>query len=387
MKYLVAFALRRHFRSVITIIFNVLMLVMIVIGVNIDRLGVLPSQDIKTVYLDSSISSFYASFSRLSNPAFIYEESSEPLNKDVAILHFDQGWQVYSQAGINEKTLSALQQDLRLVITDRYLQQASPYTASYIQDYRQEIEQVITETGPDRADDYLWVLFTIVYFLIMGYGSSIANDIVYEKGTHMLELLLTKVSAQTHFKAKLASGYAILGLQNLFTGVVVAISLLIRYRYDKLAGLINGLNSLVNQTTLAVPTVGFQLTVNAIITAAVLMLIGVAAIQIILLVAASQFASEETASGMMNVFYLLLLLGYYVLVFYGHTAFLNTSLGQLLSYFPVSSMILMSARLLFCGAPLWQGWIAIGLGILFLALFTKYSMPLYQKGILNYHSR
>lgn len=43
------------------------------------------------------------------------------------------------------------------------------------------------------------MVVTGIYFMMLSFATTVANEVVYEKATKTLELILTSVSARTHF--------------------------------------------------------------------------------------------------------------------------------------------------------------------------------------------
>ncbi len=385
MKVLVRFALKKRFASGITIVFNLLLAAAIMALFFADRLGGISTAVIDTVCLDTSTSSLADRFSRFDHQEYRYKVSSQPADDSSVILHFDDGWTIYSQQPVDEPILALIKDDIQTVITEKYLQQADLKEASFINDYRSQLAGITTVQPAATGQDYLWLIISVVYFLILGYGSAIAADVVYEKSTHSLEVILTAVSAREHFKAKIVTGYAALLIQSGLGTLDVLTAFLLRYRYDKLAGLSQLAGSLLADYGLA-DISGLALRPLNVILALALILLGVLTIQIILLVAASQLVNEEQASALSGPLYIVLLLGYYLLVLYSQVSFMDSPAGIVLSQLPLTSMLVMPVRLLLCDSPLWQGATALAVGLGFLAVLVRISLPLYQRGILNYQS-
>ena len=68
----------------------------------------------------------------------------------------------------------------------------------------QKSKQAITN---DEKEHIVFFIITGIYFMILSFATAVANEVVYEKSTKTLELILTSVSAKTHFLSKLFSGW------------------------------------------------------------------------------------------------------------------------------------------------------------------------------------
>jgi len=387
MRTLVAFALRRRFCSMLTAVFNLLVAAAIVALFFLDVLAHAAAGPVTAVYLDDTTRGMHERFESFVHDDFHYEVSSRPCGDTAAILHFDGGWTVYSAKALDQGMMDQIRADVGQVIAERYLAYGDAVTDSFINDYRREIANQVVQQTDQGGDAYLWIIESVVYFMILGYGSAIASDVVYEKATHMLEVLLTAVDAETHFRAKVVTGYMSLAIQGGLGAVYVLVGFLLRYRYDRLAGLIAyGRQTLAAYGCAAVPT-GLAVGWPAVVLSAALIGTGVLTIQVIMLIIASQLSSPEDASGLQGPFYVALLLGYYALMYYGEVADMQTPAGLVLSQLPISSMLVMPVRLLLAAAPWWQGVTALAMALAGLKAVTVLGMPFYQRGILDYRIR
>ncbi|MGL5977983.1 MAG: ABC transporter permease [Erysipelotrichaceae bacterium] len=237
----------------------------------------------------------------------------------------------------------------------------------------------------------LFLLLTAIYFLMLSFSTSIANEIIYEKATKTLELILTSIPARTHLLGKLIVSWTTICLQMLMALAWFLFWAWLRYDYDLGVGL---LRLVANLTQFPVASLTFIDVIKMIqpslqqgtllLLALAVLCIGMITIQLCLVVASSFLGTLEEASAIQAPFYLVLLGIYYTCLACNSPYQLTYGLGYGLSFVPLFSMLLMPARLLLGNVPIVEllFCLTIQLGVLFFVY--KKGMALYQIGVLDY---
>ena len=82
------------------------------------------------------------------------------------------------------------------------------------------------------------MVITMIYFMMIGFAGMLAQEVVAEKTSNILEMIGTSVSLKTHYYSKIIIGWlSILG-QFIFVGSVFVGVLLLRVLFDNGRGLL-----------------------------------------------------------------------------------------------------------------------------------------------------
>ena len=240
---------------------------------------------------------------------------------------------------------------------------------------------------------WAFLLITSIYFVALSYVGIAASDVVYEKSTRMMELILTSVSSTTHLIAKLLSGWLVLIFQLFLMSFAVFVAGAIRYIYDKGNGFIGVLVHFellpqleFNLSDVVTFLASHRFIFIKLIVGLMFMLIGILFIQTILVILSSFIGSIEESGAIQSPFYLLFMGVYYLTIFLNNPTHMNHGIGKSLSMLPFFSMLFMPCRMFYYEV----GWSEIG-GSLFVACASLIALwffgaPLYQIGVLDYSS-
>lgn len=246
------------------------------------------------------------------------------------------------------KSIEALNSDEEIFIGNMILS----YTNTLILG-SEEVELNFTNLEKQgQNEDYLYILITGIYFMMLAYSTIVANEVVVEKATNVIELICTAVDIKVHYYSKI-----IIGSMTVFLQLVAIIPsfLLIsffRYNFDKGNGLFailyrfnildtryESINTFIEQLDITGKTVGmFFLSL-------LFLLIGLMIIQVLAVLISCRVESVEEAGALQGPFYLVLLLVYYASIFFKASRQLNHGWGYLFSYFPLFSMLLMPMKI------------------------------------------
>lgn len=373
MKALILFNLKRRFLNKLTIAVNVLLFILILGLFHADHF--LKSQDADwQFFYDDSVRTYEK---YLISCQRVYQYSNRPLKDHQILIHYDDGFQILTAGAQDEKIIESVREDLVSVI-EQYCSDSQPYLSSYLAEI-QKIKADIPAKSVDRGD-YLWLMGTLIYFLLMNYGSMLAGEVLYEKNNHLLDNLLIAVSSRQHLLSKIIQGY-----------LAVIIQACLALLYGMLAGVIryweDGFQGLKQFLITSYPDVGSApLNSVTLVKAAVIGLIlisGLLIVQTLMLLACSHLKNSEQANALQSLFYVLLLVIYYLLMIYGSKEMFDLPSIQLWAYLPLASMYLMSCQLLLGQASIFEGLLAAFINVIVLLLIIELAERQYKKDLLN----
>ena len=255
-----------------------------------------------------------------------------------------------TQNGLNFeiKSIEALNSDEEFFIGNMILS----YTNTLVLG-EQEVDLNFTNLEKQSEnDDYLYILITGIYFMMLAYSTIVANEVVVEKATNVIELICTAVDIKIHYYSKIIIGSMTVFLQLFAVIPSFLVITLIRYNYDKGEGLFSTLyrfnfldvkyeniNTFIEQLEISGKTLGmFFLSL-------LFLFIGLIIIQVLAVLISCRVESVEEAGALQGPFYLILLLIYYASIFFKASRQLDQGWGYLFSYFPLFSMLLMPMKI------------------------------------------
>lgn len=231
-----------------------------------------------------------------------------------------------------------------------------------------EIE--LTYNPPQKKEHSGFILITTMYFMMLSFSSAMANEIVMEKTSNMLELILTSVSFQSHYYAKMFIGWLSVFLQTGCYGGIILFWLLIRQLFDQGRGLFQLLYQIqwlplrfesfedwiaslnITGQWFAGLMVGF-----------LFLFLGILVVQIVMVVISIRIEHIEEAGSVQGPFYLALLLIYYSSIFLNSPTQMNDGVGYILSFVPIFSMLFMPMRFLFYQASMMEVILSLSLSL------------------------
>ncbi len=385
MKHLIMFSLNRRFLNKMTLLLNIVLFLGCGFLLHIDRF-VEEKKGLETVLLDSSTAFISSDLVSIYQPEFSYRISNEGYKAGEGILHYEDGWFLYSDEDVREPLLTAIRSDINKVLLQQLKDEAGEEQILKIRNYEKLQAQQLSLISNEKENP-LWLVTTVIYFLLVSYGGLLANEMVYEKATNTLRLILSCVSAPAHLFSKIITGYLSMLIQFAMAFFWALLWVVIRVQEDNLAGLLRWLQtSFFTEETRQITGI----TVNAEVFgfSLVSILLGILTVQIVMLVITSSFSSSQQASAFQGPLYLLLIVGYYLLMIYGNEDFFLTPVSRLMSFVPVASMLFMPCRLFANDAEIWEVLISLAGALVFLVLITVMLLPVYKNNLQNEgHSR
>ncbi len=302
------------------------------------------------------------------------------------IIQYEAQYQIISKEEIPANQYLALQQILL-----SYDQTHNEKTSMVLP----VVSLVLESQNHEENQAWAFLMITSIYFIALGYVGSVASDVVYEKSTRMMELILTSVSSSTHLIAKLLGGWLALILQVACLGGALLGSFLLRYGYDQAKGLWRVLvqfqliekeiqldlgkllGEMISEYEL-LPKLLFGLS---------FMLLGILFVQTILVILSSFISSVEESGAIQSPFYLLFMGVYYLTLFLNTPEQMNSGLGRGLSMLPFFSMLFMPCRMFYYQVSWLEIFISLAIAVVALILLWLLGAPIYQIGVLDYSSQ
>lgn len=215
----------------------------------------------------------------------------------------------------------------------------------------------------------LAVTITVVIMIVtMIYGSLVAQEIATEKGTRIMETLLSAVSAKTQFYAKV---FAVMGL--LLTQVAIyALAIAVSVPFLKQIKMVKQVLEMVDLSALlgVVPLM-----------ALLFLLVGTFTYAVLAALAGSLVSSVEQVQMAVMPLSMLGLVGYFLSLTAqaGDSWFVSVA-----SYIPFLNISVMPVRVALNQASFAEGWISLGVAVVFMVLFTMLVAKVYKSNVLVY---
>lgn len=392
MKDLITFSLSRRFKNKVTIILHFLIITLLFCAVFSDKIIdklFSSSQEPTVIYYDDSIND-YINYFDLDNDLFTFKYGSK--EKAVNIKLADT-WVIESEFALDMLTSSQINQAIESAVISKWLSEMSDESASHVLDtMRPEIIEQSTSKVKVSSDKQNISMFIItgIYFAMLSFSTMIANEVVYEKTSKVLELILTSVSTSTHYLSKMVIGWLTILVQIVFVVSEVLIVIVSRNYYDKGLGLLKMLSKyqLIQVKAKTFKDFLLALKINSsliqiLLISLIYLLLGMIIIQTIMVCISSFINSVEESSAIQAPVYIVLLIMYYAALALNSPVRLNDGVGYYLSLTPVVSMLFMPMRLLLLEVSFYEIALGIMLNVLTLVITTYYGSYIYNIGILG----
>lgn len=405
MKELVSFSLRRRFMNNASLLLNILLCGIVCCVLFVDKIievinpSMLEDQIIYMQldpYLEASLSQFNQSGIQFLHDETEKEELIEKHPKSY-VLYYDQGYKLMSQFPIQKEILQSIQSVLQNIHHQLTLNDFLTIEEQKVLNTTMELENVATHQKDQLNSDkqnLVFMVITSIYFTMLSFSTSVANEVIYEKSTRQLELILTSVSAKTHFLSKMLSGWLAIMAQALIFGCFVIISLVFRNLYDESRGLIQLIQRLqlmqFEQETLGgiLSSLTFEWEfICKILFIFFFLMMGILLLQMVLVIISSFIANIEEAGNVQGPFYLILLVVYYFAISVNTPYQMSEGIGFICSFLPFLNMLFMPCRLLIQNVSILELSLSALISSLFMGLILTKGPKIYQRGVLDYSSK
>lgn len=405
MKELVSFSLRRRFFNGTTILLNILLCVVACGVLFADKVleVVNPSMfDDQRIYLnlDDIVEESLMNL-ETEGVEFIVDDRDYKIlieeNPKAYVLYYDDGYKVASYYSIDDSLVKVLREMMERVHETLVL--ATTLTVEEFEMLNQEleVENVVIQKNVSmntQRQNLVFMIITSIYFTMLSFSTSVANEVIYEKSTRQLELILTSVSAKTHFLSKMMVGWLGILIQAGCVVVYILFACVLRHLYDGGKGFIKIINYLqlytIEQETMVEFLKSIQLEFDFVTKVGCIflfLLIGILTLQMIMVVLSSFIVNIEEAGNVQGPFYMLLMAIYYFTISVNTPYHMSEGIGYILSFFPFLSMLFMPCRLLIQNVSIIELSLSGLISFVFMYLVITKGAKIYQKGVLDYTSR
>lgn len=405
MKELIQFSLKRRFFNGATLILNILLCLFISCACFADKIVELVNPTMfedQKMYLDIdetiengliAIEPEGLKFIQTNKKA--KEIISE--NPKAYVLTFDDGYKITSQYKLDDEIVVAVESMLDSVHKTNFMNESLSVEEIILMNQTCEVENIVLEESVEmdtNKQNVVFMFITSIYFAMISFSTSVANEVVYEKSTRQLELILTSVDAKTHFISKMTVGWLTIIIQvgsAVFYGIIF---LLIRNFYDSGKGLIEivnklGLIEIKGKTFIEIlKSITFDFNfVSKILFITFFLMMGILLLQMIMVILSSFITSVEEAGNVQAPLYMVLIAVYYFALSINTPYQLSEGFGYIFSFFPFLNMLFMPCRLLIQNVSIFELLLSALVSSFFMFIILTKGVKVYQRGVLDYTNK
>lgn len=401
MKELIKFSLRRRFFNKTQIFINLILFTACALLLFADHLitcfmpSMLNPINIHTVAMPQSM---VQELNETKQSFFYFQPTSRSLSKAKKqyeyVLFYDGEFTLHSEYPLDEMKIVALESLLEQYRQTQILKENKESAALIAYAQPLVLHQKTTAQKQEERAGIVFMVVTGIYFMMLSFATTVANEVVYEKATKTLELILTSVSARTHFLSKLLSGWLTVLLQCAISGGCLLFWTLIRWQIDNGSGLLKAAKSLqilsIKEATFSQVLAHIDLSFDFLLLLlgiAFFLLAGMLLIQMLLVVISSFISSIEAAAAIQAPFYMILIAVYYLTLSLNDPQHMSQGIGYYLSFLPFLSMLMMPCRFLMTVVTVPEFLLAAFLAVASLTAVLHYGGAIYQRGVLDYSNK
>ena len=387
MRTLLKFALKRRFFNKLSLSLQALFIFVVFGLLYVDKLSAWIGLDLHQPYQVA----FSSNMDRDKIDVDLWANQGFELVKDKADILIELNEDGYDVKGVNDVILKQRIQAILLIQHKQNILKTSQENVhAWLEEYENiqvHFEEIEVEQTSFKAQLAL-VFLTGLYFMLLNFIAVNSGEIIMEKTTHIMPLILSSVSTRAHFVSKLILGMFSVMFQIVSSILIVGLGLYLRFRDDRFRGLIQAASKY-----LALPEFEFELLLKLfdfniqdfqrLSLALAFMLVGIFIVQLLILVLASQVKNAEEAAAIQGPFYLVLLLIYYLSLSIQSPASLSHGLGYQLSFVPVLSMLMMPIRIFTQELVFVEILSSLTISFALIILLLSVTYPTYVKGLRN----
>ncbi|MBC6309261.1 ABC transporter permease [Listeria sp. FSL L7-1582] len=225
----------------------------------------------------------------------------------------------------------------------------------------------LTNSQKEAMSAAILMLTLVIFIFVMSYASIVAAEIANEKGTRIMEIILSSVSSTTHLMAKLTAILLMLLTQIAFYGLCIAVVMIGGKNTEMIQGILDQLAQF--------PT--YYLILNILF-----VVLGLLLYILLSAIIGSMAPNVETVSQFMYPMTMFAIVGYW-----GSIAAANAPNNMLVvigSYVPTFSPMMMLARMDLLAVDATGIFISLGILVLTNALAFWLAIRLYRGNVLLY---
>jgi hypothetical protein len=389
MKTLLKFAFKRRFMNKMTVILQVLFILLVCFIFYFDKISDVLNLEFNQaipINIESSLRKLIVNEDEWTTQGFVFTN-----NKDGITITKEKDFYLISK--VDEINIQS--KIYQLLLSSHQLRMESESNNSvykWLEKYESiEVEFLESKVEDNQFKHQLIILFlTSIYFMMLNFIAVNSNEIIMEKTSHMIPIILSSVSVRVHFITKLIVGLSSIVFQIVSSIGIVGLLAYSRYRLDQGKGLIQlivrylPINIESISITELLKLVDFKWSdINYVLLGLLFILLGIFLIQICILILSSKVKTMEEAASIQGPFYLFLLVTYYLALSLNTSHSLSTGLGYTLSFVPMFSMLIMPMRLLTENVMSIEVILSILFTIVLISLIFILFYPVYEKSIKN----
>ncbi|MGI6607704.1 MAG: hypothetical protein ACOX1F_01810 [Erysipelotrichaceae bacterium] len=339
MKELIKFDLKRRFFNRTAVIVNILLFVMILCCFHIDYI----LQDeiyIDTVLIDTSLIEYSEMFMELSDEELVYKISDKENKENEVILHLNEKWQIITRYELNQQTKERIISDIKKAVIKKY--KLSHQFMSFFIDEFVNINPEIIVKNEEIIDGSIVIILAVSFFLIINYGCTSSNEIIIEKSSGVLNIVLTNIDAKKHLLEKIIVSYLIFLIQTCMTICQLLFGYLIRFLQDECSGLLVYINRFL---IVSAESAGGKMMTGKLLLVLIIMILNLLLIQLIIILVTSKYTNGQQMASFQGLLYVGLLIIYYLIMIISEQL-TKSGIIRYLSYLPLCSMIFASQRII-----------------------------------------
>ena len=387
MKTLLQFSFKRRFLNKMTLFLQIIFILVISIMFYFDKISELLNLEFNRpipIYIEPNLRKLIVNEAEWKNKGFEFTTKKESIT-------ISYSKDVYTITLVDDLMTQSKIYDL-LLDNHQKRKESSSNSSVYrwLEDYRSiDVDFLEYKYEDNQFKHQIIILFlTSIYFMLLNFIAVNSNEIIMEKTSHMIPIILTHVKIKTHFISKLIIGFASVLFQIISSIGIVGLIGYSRYQLDKGEGLIRLLVKFLpfklDSFNLDDILKLLDLSMNDLVQVSiglVFILIGIFIIQILILILSSKVKTMEEAASIQGPFYLVLLIIYYLALSLNTTQSLSSNLGLTLSYIPIFSMLIMPMRLLTQHVMPIEIMISILFSFALISLIFIIMYPIYCEGL------
>lgn len=386
MKTLLKFAFKRRFLNKMTIILQVLFILIVCTVFYMDKISEFFNLDFHQpieIKIENTLRKEIKNEDEWKSQGFVFTNNSD----SIEITKVNK---VYQISNVQELSIQQRIYDLLLRNHKRSLENEN--NLDWLEKYNTiHVEFIDSKLDENTFKQQIIILFlTSIYFMMLNFIAVNSNEIIMEKTSHMIPIILSSVKIRVHFLTKLIIGFCSVLFQIISSIGIVGLIGFLRYKLDQGQGLIRLiLKFLPIQIDDFSITELFKLLdfkrsdFYLVLLGLLFILLGIFLIQICILILSSKVKTMEEAASIQGPFYLILLIIYYLALSLNTTHALSSGLGYILSFVPIFSMLIMPMRLLTSHVMPIELVVSILFTIALISLIFIVLYPQYESGLKN----
>ncbi|HPW53787.1 MAG TPA: ABC transporter permease, partial [Erysipelotrichaceae bacterium] len=266
--------------------------------------------------------------------------------------------------------------DIKKAVTKKY-KLSHQFLSSFIDEYVNINPEVIVK-NKEIIDGSIVIVLAVSFFLIINYGCSSSNEIIIEKSSGVLNIILTNIDAKKHLLEKIIVSYIIFLIQIAIIIFQLLISYLIRFIQDGCSGLLLFANRFLIMST---ESEAAGLTIEKIILLAIVMIFNLLLIQLIIILITSKYTNGQQMASFQGLLYVGLLIAYYLIMIVSEQL-RKSRLIKYLSYLPLFSMVFVPQRIISSNISTFSALIALILVLLAIIFLVIRHSENYKRNLL-----